>query len=81
MVTSNGGCADAMPSSVGRRRTVLAVRCPGEGAPPEGASMMVSARYMAIVPYCSVVTDGVLAARRANFARAWRELSVGRLDQ
>src|ERR1700752_3807972 len=72
MVTSKGGCADESPKSVGRNRTPLAVSCPGEGAPPEGASMVVSVRYMAIVPYCCVVTDDVLAARRANFARAWR---------
>ena len=36
MVTSNGGCADAMPSRVGRSRTALAAGCAGEGAPPEG---------------------------------------------
>ena len=64
-VTSNGGCADAMPSNVGRWRTALAVTCDGESA-SKG-----SVRYIGYCSFSLYPTVRLLLLRRASAARAW----------
>ena len=65
-VTSNGGCADAMPSRVGRLRVALAVRCAGDNA-SKG-----SARYIGYCSFSLYPTDRLFLLRRASAARAWK---------